>query len=516
MLKLINILNEAKKEDILVNKIGIQPEIAKPIVDICGSLSVFLTNKYISYNLDNLKKTLKPEEFDEFLKNIKTKVIPSLFKPILFSRLREDLATIIDFVRVGLHGNIQTLKDKDFQEILDASEKWHDELKVGDGKVNYNEKGNILLDFRDKNGIGFYWVDLNTNDSREECERMGHCGKTNYSNTIVSLREVKEINGYKINESHLTAAIGKEDGIIYQLKGKKNSKPEKKYYPYIVELLLSDNLGIKGFGSEYDSNNDFHLTDLTEDEIKIIYQKKPELFTKFRERKILSDIGLIEKLIPYTKVKIFIDPRSVDGIIDNKTTIDLEKLIEEPWELFDYFYDYRDIIKYCYDDIDNENSKKIKELIKTYIVDNEINIKELDIDEDTSELDFIDEIGFDDLINTIGNSISEAKENQMISDYQKNLKEALEEYGEVEEFSYSGVTISVELKDEIERVLNDYPEDFEDIYDFRCNGDLECIFYEFIGDGFIEKPRFHIDSRYAPYVRKGEFNSILNYRLSEL
>lgn len=158
-----------------------------------------------------------------------------------------------------MHGNIQTLKDKDFQEILDASEKWHDELKVGDGKVNYNEKGNILLDFRDKNGIGFYWVDLNTNDSREECERMGHCGRTDYSNTIVSLREVKEINGYKINESHLTAAIGKEDGIIYQLKGKKNSKPEKKYYPYIVELLLSDNLGIKGFGREYDSENDFNL-----------------------------------------------------------------------------------------------------------------------------------------------------------------------------------------------------------------------------------------------------------------
>ena len=63
------------------------------------------------------------------------------------------------------------------------------------------------------------------------------------SNTIYSLRETKKLkDNYTINKSHLTAAIGDDDGFMYQLKGPKNSKPKPEFFPYIVDLILNTNI----------------------------------------------------------------------------------------------------------------------------------------------------------------------------------------------------------------------------------------------------------------------------------
>ena len=139
----------------------------------------------------------------------------------------------------------------------------------------------VIADFRE-NGEGFYWVDLNTNSSDQECKRMGHCGRTGWGNTLISLREDKFIPGgkYRLNKSHLTASVG-NDGTLYQLKGPKNSKPKEEYHKYITPLFYlqgEDGYLIQGFGSEYAAQQDFKITDLPDESIKELFQSRPDLF----------------------------------------------------------------------------------------------------------------------------------------------------------------------------------------------------------------------------------------------
>ena len=191
---------------------------------------------------------------------------------------QSSIQSIMDWVRVGLNGNLGEYKDLPFTNLVLHSKEWHDSLEIGQGDINYKEENPILLDFRDENGNGFYWADLDTKYSPEECNRMGHCGKSSYG-YLYSLRQVIPINNkYKLNKSVLTAAIG-EDGIMYQLKGAKNSKPEDKYHQYIlplfnvtVEDVDGEDYLIQGFGSEYASEQDFKLTDLPEETIRDLYQ----------------------------------------------------------------------------------------------------------------------------------------------------------------------------------------------------------------------------------------------------
>jgi hypothetical protein len=169
------------------------------------------------------------------------------------------------------------------------------------GQINYTEENPILLDFRNEDGIGFYWVNLETKNSTEECKRMGHCGTSHYG-ILYSLRETKKLPGtkYTINNSISTAAIG-GDNILYQLKGPKNSKPKEEFHQYILPLFYVEEDGeylIQGFGSEYRSDQDFKLSDLPNNVLIDLYKNRPELFGTFSPislQKKLVELGVIEK-----------------------------------------------------------------------------------------------------------------------------------------------------------------------------------------------------------------------------
>ena len=123
--------------------------------------------------------------------------------------------------------DISSLEENTWKEIHEKQFEWHKSLNIGDGSINYEETHPIIIDFR-KDSEGYYWVDLQTKNSDEECKRMGHCGRSSYG-YLYSLRSDKLLPGgkFKLNRSHLTAAIG-TDGVLYQLKGPKNSKPKEK------------------------------------------------------------------------------------------------------------------------------------------------------------------------------------------------------------------------------------------------------------------------------------------------
>lgn len=514
---------EASKKQILIQKVGWNEESADLLDRLCGPLSVFIGNKIIEQGIS--EHGTFPDNVTQAQKH--KMVLDELNYENYIRSNRQNITSIMDWIRVGLNGNLGENKNLSFRDLYLASEKWHDELEVGSGDINYVEENPVILDFRGSDGTGYYWADLETNNSSEECERMGHCGRSG-AGDIYSLRQVIRLNDkYTLNKSILTAAIGK-DGIVYQMKGGKNSKPEAKYHEFIYPLLFlkkgDGSYFIKGFGSEYDSASDFKLTDFTDDVIRKIFAERPELFNKRSLKKKLFNLKLIDKL-PEEYVSIEIDPDEVHRYVDGDYTIH-RKTIKSPyggertvdvglfetilagdtWELWDnYDADWRVALQYH---ADSDSERQILEIVKALAAKNGY-----EFDEDLSLDDMIEEYDDDrEIIDAIQRAVNDTESDTYVNDLHKALKEVLEELGGVERMDDTGVVLRVDMG----KYLDDLEEDvYEEISD-RCDDDLKCMFDEMIGD-WIDKPDFRFDDRYYyPDIDDRYFNELLQERLDEI
>lgn len=508
---LSELLVEANKRDVLITKLGLSEKNADVISKICGPFSVFIANKII----DIVQKQIIKDRNRDFTRQ---ETVEYLNGGYTIQTSKTQLTTIMDWVRTGLNGNVKPYQNFTYDQLVQSAKKWHDELGVGNGEINYVEENEILLDYRDE-GIGFYWVNLNTNTSDEECDRMGHCGRTSSDNTIYSLREVKRFNEkYTINKSHLTAAIGNRDGIVYQMKGPKNSKPQEKYYPYIIDLLLK-NEDIKGFGSEYNSSDDFSLGDLPEDKIKEIYSQKPILFNNRKGKRILQKIGVLPNRSTEDMVfDLQIEPAYISRYVDGDWNVRKWKdshgnqrssgmfetlLSGDYWDLFDGHGGDWESAMYI---IDEENTKIIQDLIRG--ITNPEEIEGMSLNAVIKEFDNNHEIR-----NALGNALSSAESDSYYEYYKRTLQNALEEYGEVIQLNDEGAIIRINLQSVIDN--HGVNEDDLDDYFERCDDKYECVFDELMGD-YYDKPNFRIDDRWTPDVNEDYFNEILNDYLGDV
>jgi hypothetical protein len=523
---------EASKKDVLINKLGFSEDNAELLSSIAGPVSVWLGNKLIDLYAEQWKEIhLRdyPDQSDSIEQDWKN---PQYRKRqgVNFLNTRNGvrvnqsaIVSIMDWIRVGLNGNFKEHQDKKLSQLYDLSLEWHDSLGVGDGDINYIEKNDVIRDYRNEDGVGFYWVDLNTNDSGEECSRMGHCGRTNSGNTIYSLRENRRINkDYTINKSHLTAAVGNSDGFIYQLKGPKNSKPDERYNQYVTDLILNDD-DIQGFGSEYNSVNDFKITDLPKEEIQKIYTKKPQLFNTYKLKSYLKNqLGIEGVDIPSMEFELDIEPHSIHHYIEGdwvqtrrtrKTPAGNELkddvwftevvLSGDIWELYDGNGDWKSSLQYH---VNDENANKIREIIKSRIGD--------DYDPSYTLENLINEYDDEyDIRSAIDTAYSDTASSEYYDYVIRELKSALEEYGEVLKLNDEGALIKINLTSVIDNIGADETE-VDEAFD-RCDDDPSCVFGELLGD-YYDKPRMRLDDRWYPDIDDEDFNSYLNDRLYDI
>jgi hypothetical protein len=126
-----------------------------------------------------------------------------------------------------------------------------------------------LMKFPD--GSAWWWVD------RAYCEKEGkhgkHCGnvtgKSKPNQRILSLRK---------NGQVLLTFILEPNGNLGEMKAYNNQKPSEKLHPQIMSLLLSDKVkGIQGGG--YLADNNFSVFDLSDENLQVIQNKKPNLIS---------------------------------------------------------------------------------------------------------------------------------------------------------------------------------------------------------------------------------------------
>jgi len=501
---LFDLILEASKKDILIQKIGLNERNAEFLSNLCGPLSVFIANKMIDHIGIGLTRS-------------REEVIDELNSDYTLQTNRQSIISIMDWVRVGLNGNVKPYQNLTFNQLLGQSKKWHDELQVGDSTIDYKEEHPVVVDFRNEKGNGYYWVDLETKDCDEESKRMGHCGRS--AGNLYSLRFTSPIENTKFtkNRSFVTASVN-DSGVLLQMKGPHNKKPSEELHPYIIPFILNDIVG--EFGSEYESSQDFSLTDLPEDKIKEIYDQKPNLFDNRKGKKALRKIGLLsDRSTEDMMFELQIDPAYISRYVDGDWTVRKYKdaqgrqretgmfetlLSGDYWDLFDNGGgEWETALEYHSDE---ENTDIIWDLIKGFTNEDEIEGKSLN--ELIKEFDHNYEIR-----NALGNAISSAESDSYYVYYKRALQNALEEYGTVTKLNDEGATIEINLKTVIDN--HGVNEDDLDDYFERCEDSYECVFDELMGD-YYEKPDFRIDDRWTPDVDERYFNEILNDYLGEV
>jgi hypothetical protein len=145
----------------------------------------------------------------------------------------------------------------------------HERLVGRKGKI---EK---IIDFGDR----YAWWDLHRAACTIEGGAMGHCGNAPSAiagDTVLSLRRDM---GNGIFRPSLTFILRK-GGVLGEMKGRANEKPNEKYWPYIIALLKDERVTeIEGGG--HASANNFSVLDLPESAREELLAHNPNLLSLY-------------------------------------------------------------------------------------------------------------------------------------------------------------------------------------------------------------------------------------------
>lgn len=144
----------------------------------------------------------------------------------------------------------------------------------------------IIMEFPD----GFAWFDLHKPYCPKEGRAMNHCGNSagkRNDATILSLRQKVDHKGRVMWMPHATFILD-DEGVLGEMKGYDNEKPDPEFHPYIIALLKHDMIsGIKGGG--YLASHNFSLDDLESNEDRdALINEKPSLLTT---RELIAKFG---------------------------------------------------------------------------------------------------------------------------------------------------------------------------------------------------------------------------------
>jgi hypothetical protein len=186
-------------------------------------------------------------------------------------------------------------------------------------------------------------------------------------------------------------------------------------------------------------------------------------------------------------------------------------MMGDAWDLWnqDGYEDFGSYFQYT---IDQPTEDRIWDIVRKMAERDGV-----ELDEDLDLEDAIKEVDDNWVIrNAIGGAINDADANDYVDYLQKQVKSALEEYGNVYEFNDTGAKIQVELANLVDIDDSDIDEVFENFMDRNGKYDLEGILRELKNNGIIDAPNFDPDDRWYPSPDDSDINENVNYRLDDI
>lgn len=273
------LINENKIKNIITTKIGLPTEISDWIIEAYPEkFQLWLANTFKEEAIKRIaggkdvvanimSKMLKGDNTPTSLKNQlnrQTSYFQGAFQQVVgYLQNRREIAPETDEI------NLKTLS---LTEAIRRADLWQEAVQRLRASIITDENGKILKTYPD----GFYWIDLQKSNCRQEAGAMGHCG--NAQGNLFSLRKSKQ--------SYLTGDVSK--GSLIQLRGRANTKPKAEYHDKIMDFLLDSKVGIRTTNpSSYRSEQNFELKDLNLEQLNQLYIQKPSLFTNEELYKVL-------------------------------------------------------------------------------------------------------------------------------------------------------------------------------------------------------------------------------------
>jgi hypothetical protein len=220
-------------------------------------------------NIEHIKKHFDVHS-DFIIKKISESNIPLGGKST--KNVNDLVYPIVHLIDFKFNGDSSSLTNKSLKEITSDYFEWHESYKKDFTTFDYIEKNDVILDYR-KNGVGYYWVDLNCYYSSEMLIRLNNCGRVNSYQNFLELREYDSNNS---NYSRVVVVIN-HSGHINQIRGDYNMKPSIIYRDFIYDLFLNYEK-LKGFKFLFTKETDFTHMDLSKEQLNTLKKIRPELF----------------------------------------------------------------------------------------------------------------------------------------------------------------------------------------------------------------------------------------------
>lgn len=472
--KQISILKFANKKRVIVEKLGLSSDTADFILDHCGKMSVWFADQLIKIMLSQGVP--------------KQQIVFAITPQWIYSEHLNDINSIMDWIQHPTTQGIN-LKELTFASAIERATEFHENLEASGGDIDYKEANSIFIDY----GNGFYWAELSGGRSTEEGDRMGHCGRSGYFDTLYSLRSFQPYGrGHTINDSHVTVAYNSSNGKVYQSKGKNNSKPAEKYHKYIFDLY-SKLPKFMGISPEYEGETDYKYSDMTDEQIKTLTELQPEAFSTFSGQVELVNRKIIDRIV-FKQYQIELSVKEISDWIDAKQYSKgiIEKIIT--FDLWDLYIDV-DVEKSEVKDVLFSNSSaEIRNIISKILSENSI-----DMEGDEVENFLIDNYKNDNeiisnILSTIRNGIINAYTSAAEEDGYKKIKNCLEEYGVVKKLDSDGAILELTLEPFIEQHGMGY---VEHILENEDENDIESVFNSLISNDY-NKPKLHLEQLAYP------------------
>lgn len=156
-------------------------------------------------------------------------------------------------------------------------------LRVGESSIaiaSHQYEARCLLEVSD----GLRWYLCEYGSSLVEGRLLGHCGNQNNrapNCVLLSLRERVIVDGVEFWQPHLTFTL--DDGWLGEMKGRDNTKPQRKYHFAILLLLVHPE--IRGFSDRLGAlpDRDLQLSDFNPRLREILLEQSPSFHYQGRE-----------------------------------------------------------------------------------------------------------------------------------------------------------------------------------------------------------------------------------------
>ena len=270
------LLNEADKRQAIKNSIGLNDMWADEFHRMSDKLSIWIASTVLKDYAQTAEragvelegKTHMQHAIDVFNSQESPNRFPTwdrIYKP--------KYEYIMHWIRAPRREQLN-IRELSLDDAYQAAEEWHDSLQIKK-ETDFVETGDVFIDYRDADGVGYYWVNLHKAHCSAEQERMGHCGRATEGGELISLRR---INQFREGESYLTVDY-RPGGVLGDFHRHGNKKPTSRFHRQIVDFLINIRFPVTSLTRQgvhrYEDN--FHLTDLSPADLKRVFDNNPSL-----------------------------------------------------------------------------------------------------------------------------------------------------------------------------------------------------------------------------------------------